>query len=67
MASWGVSTLPVLKQIHKKESIVPGQSTLEVTGVLGQQHETGGLLVRDFSLKKWGHSVRRPKGVKREN
>ena len=36
-----------------------GHTTLEVTGVLGQQLKTRGLLVRDFS-EKWSHSVRRP-------
>ena len=37
-----------------------GHSTLEVTGVLGQQLESRGLWVRDFSPKKGGHSVSRP-------
>ena len=34
-----------------------GHLTLEVTGMLGQQLENRGLLVRDFYFKNVGHSV----------
>ena len=37
-------------------------STLEVTGVLGQQLKTRGLLVRDFSLKTGTFSEKTKKG-----
>ena len=44
-----------------------GHSTLEVTGVLGQQFKTKHLSVSDFSPKNGGHSARIQKkwGVKR--
>ena len=51
-----------LPDILLRSSRTPGgeHSTLEVTGVLGQQLKTRGLL-RDFFSEKGGHSVRRQK------
>ena len=50
-------------------NLCQGALNFVVTGMLGQQLETKGLLVRDFFSKKGGHSVRRLDmgGLKGEN
>ena len=57
-------TVNITDSISLTVCILWGHSNLGVTGVLGRQLKTWGLLVRDYFFKG-GHFVRRAKGVKR--